>query len=59
MQIYNRESMRRFAQVELGDDVAPDETRFWLSPFARAARAHYAEQSTRPGRQKEENMANV
>jgi len=28
MQIYDRESMRRFARVELGDDAVPDDTTF-------------------------------
>ena len=38
--IYDSESMRRFARVELGDDVVPDETHdSALSPPAGAARA--------------------
>jgi IS5 family transposase len=38
--IYGSESMRRFARVELGEEVVPDETTILrLSPPARAARA--------------------
>jgi IS5 family transposase len=38
--IYDSESMRRFAKVELGNDAVPDETTiFALSPSLGAARS--------------------
>src|SRR5512134_2259034 len=41
--IYDSESMRRFARVELGDDVVPDETTILL-PGVRAPVADLVEQ---------------